>query len=233
MKKEFKFFGITWLVGFILFNAVTFLIPNVVLGVSRFDKPVFWITYALITATYIGQFIISYKFMKAGMKKKFLKISLLQTGYAAIIASSVVGIVFMIIPVIPTWIGAIVCLLIAGYYTIACVKASVAADVISSIDDKVKEKTAFIKNATVDVENILARATIETFKTEIKKVYEALKYSDPMSTGSLREIEKDIETKILELKAAVSSNSESALLDIVKEALILIKERNAKCKLLK
>ena len=64
MKKNFKYFGITWIVGFILFNAITFLIPNEVFGVTRFDKGVFWIAYALITLSFIAQLMTAYKFIK-------------------------------------------------------------------------------------------------------------------------------------------------------------------------
>ena len=58
MKKNFKYFGVTWIVGFVLFNAVTFLIPNELFGVTRFDKGVFWIAYALITLSFIAQIIV-------------------------------------------------------------------------------------------------------------------------------------------------------------------------------
>ena len=64
MKKNFKYFSITWIVGFVLFNAITFIIPNEVFGVTRFDKGVFWIAYALITLSFIAQLITAYKFVK-------------------------------------------------------------------------------------------------------------------------------------------------------------------------
>jgi hypothetical protein len=57
MKKNFKYFGITWIVGFIIFNAITFLIPNEMFGVTRFDKGVFWIAYGLITLSFIATLI--------------------------------------------------------------------------------------------------------------------------------------------------------------------------------
>ena len=124
MKKNFKYFGITWIVGFVLFNAITFLIPNEVFGVTRFDKGVFWIAYALITLSFIAQLITAYQFIKDDSNEKmFLNIPLLRTGYTAIAVSAIVGLVFMIIPVAPAWIGAIVCLLVAGYFVIACVNA--------------------------------------------------------------------------------------------------------------
>lgn len=109
MKKNFKYFGITWAVGFIIFNAITFLIPNEVLGVTRFDKGVFWIAYALITLSFVFQLVTAYKFVKDDdIEKTFLNIPLLKTAYAAIIVSIVIGLIFMIFPILPSWIGAMV-----------------------------------------------------------------------------------------------------------------------------
>ena len=234
MKKNFKYFGLVWLVGFVLFNAITFLIPNKVFGITRFDKPVFWVAYALVALSFVAQLVTAYTFLKEDSKDKmFLHIPLLQTGYTALIVSLVVGAVFMIVPVLPTWLGAIVCLLVAGYFIIACVKAGATSDIVAEIDEKIKTKTAFIRMATVDVENILARATTEEIKTETKKVYEALKYSDPMSNAALEEIEQEVGGYIKQLKQAVMENDGAKVVSVVTELTLLIQERNSKCKLLK
>ena len=234
MKKNFKYFGITWIVGFIIFNAITFLIPNEVFGVTRFDKGVFWIAYVLIALSFIAQLITAYKFIKDDSNEKmFLNIPLLRTGYAAIIVSIIVGMVFMIFPVLPAWIGAVVCLLIAGYFVIACVKASAVANVVADIDTKVKTKAAFMRTAVVEAENILARATTTEIKVEIKKVYEALRYSDPMSNPTLDDIEQEIDNGLKELKKAVTCNDITKVLTISANILLNIKERNSKYKALK
>lgn len=234
MKKNFKYFGITWIVGFIIFNAITFLIPNEVFGVTRFDKGVFWIAYALITLSFIAQLITAYKFIKDDSNEKmFLNIPLLSTGYMAVIVSLIIGGVVMVFPVIPAWIGAVVCLLVAGYFIIACIKASVTVNVVANIDEKVKTKTAFIRMAIVEAENILARATTTETKAEIKKVYEALKYSDPMSNPALEDIEQDIDNGLKELKKAVTDSNVTKVEEISARLLLNVKERNSKCKALK
>lgn len=234
MKKNFKYFGITWIVGFALFNAITFLIPNEVFDVTRFDKGIFWIAYALTTLSFIVQLITAYKFIKDDSNEKtFLKIPLLRTGYMAIIVSILVGLIFMIFPILPAWIGAIVCLLIAGYSVIACVNASTVANMVAEIDEKIKTKTVFMRMAIVEAENILARATTNEIKSETKKVYAALKYSDPMSNSALEDIEQEIDSGLKELKKAVSCNDNVKVVEIATELLLNIKERNSKCKALK
>ena len=234
MKKNFKYFGIIWIVGFVLFNAITFLIPNEIFGVTRFDKVVFWIAYALIILSFIAELITACKFIKDDSNDKtFLNIPLLRTGYMAIIVSLIVGLAFMIFPVLPAWIGAIVCLIVAGYFVIACVNAGAVANIVAEIDVKVKTKTAFIRMAIVEAENILARATTAEIKAEAKKVYEALKYSDPMSNPALDDIEQEIDNDLKELKKAAMVGDVTKVLSVTASILLNVKERNSRCKALK
>ena len=234
MKKAFKYFGIVWLIGIILFNAITFLIPNKVLGVTRFDKTTFWIAYALITVAFIAQLVTAYIFVKDdSAEKMFLRLPLLTTSYLTVIVSVVVGLIFMIFPVLPAWIGAIICLLIAGYFAIACVQAGAAAGIVEQVGQKVKEKTLFMKFAVAEATNIMARATTEEIKVETKKVYEALRYSDYMSNPALSDLESVIAEQLKELKTAVVDENVENVKCITKEMLLNIQERNVKCKLLK
>ena len=234
MKKNFKYLGITWLVAFILFNAITFILPAKIAGINRFEKPVFWISYALICVAFLSQLVSAYVVCnKNSAEKVFLHIPLLKIGYMAVGTSLVVGAVFMIIPVMPIWIGAIVCLLVAGVFIILAVRAIAVANIVVAVDAKVEHKTEFMKTAVVDAENIMARATTPEIKAETKKVYEALRYSDYMSCAELTKIEIHIEDHIEQLKIAVTNEDLEMVRAEVKELLLLIKERNSKCKMLK
>ncbi len=234
MKKNFKYFALTWAVGFVLFNAITFLVPNEVFGITRFDKPVFWIAYALVVFSFATQPITAYKFIKDDAKEKtFLKIPLLKTGYCAVVVSLVVGLAFMIFPVLPAWVGAIVCLLVAGYFIVACLCASAAVTAVSDVGENVKRKTAFLRSAIVEAENIAARAATPKIKEETKKVYDVLRYSDPMSAPELESLEREISVGLNDLGQAVASGDDEKVFGISESLLLSIKERNGKCKLLK
>ena len=234
MKKNFKYFGIAWLVAIALFNAITFIIPAEIAGINRFEQPVFWITYALISVAFILQLVSACVVCnKNTAEKVFLGIPLLKSGYLAVTLSLVVGTVFMVVPVIPTWIGAIVCLLVAGFFAIGTIKAVAVADMVVNVGSKVEKKTEFMKTAVVEVESIMARATTAEIQAETKKVYEALRYSDYMSCPELIKIEVHIEDHIAQLKVAVTNEDFEMVQVETKELLLLIKERNSKCKMLK
>ena len=234
MKKNFKYFGIAWLVAVALFNAITFITPAEIAGISRFSQPVFWITYALILVAFVIQLVSAYVVCnKNTAEKVFLNIPLLRMGHVTIAVSPFVGTVFMVVPVIPTWIGAIVCLLVAGFFVCGTVKAVAVADIVVGVGEKVEQKTYFMKTAVVEVENIMARATTAEIRSEAKKVYETLRYSDYMSCPELIKIEVHIEDHIAQLKIAVTNEDFEMVQAETKELLLLIKERNSKCKMLK
>ena len=234
MKKNFKYFGIVWLITLALFNAVTFITPAEIAGINRFSQPVFWITYSLISLAFVIQLVSAYAVCnKNTAEKVFLSIPLLRVGYVAIALSLVVGAGFMVVPVIPTWIGAIVCLLVAGFFVVGTIKVIAVADVVVGVGEKIEQKTDFMKVAVVEMESIMARATTTEIQAETKKVYEALRYSDYMSCAELLKIEVHIEDHIEQLKIAVTNEDLEMVQAETKELLLLIKERNSKCKMLK
>ncbi len=231
MKKNFV---VVWSVCFILFNAITFLVPNEVFGLTRFDKPVFWISYSFVNIVLIAFLFIAIKFLKGEKAdNKFLSIPLISTAYVGLIVVVIIGSIFMALPILPVWLSAIICILVAGYFIIACVKAESAKNIVEKIEENVKQKTQFIKMAILDAESIYNRASIEDTKSTVKKVYEALKYSDPMSCSALEGIESEIAIMLRKLKDVVMKNEQNIVNDVVAELLILIRERNSKCKALK
>ena len=163
----------------------------------------------------------------------FLNLPLITVSRCGLIATLAAGVACMLIPNCPAWVAVILCALILGLTAVAVVKAGWAASEVERIDEKVKTQTAFIKNLTVEAEGLLARAKSDAVKKECKKVYEAARYSDPMSNDALSGIEADISGKMNEFSAAVDEDDSDKVKKIVEELVILIGDRNKKCKVLK
>ena len=233
MKKYFKYYGICWAIAFVVFNVITFVSVGATMGFAAL-LPSFWIGYGFITLAFIGNLICSLLFFKEENKNKvFLKISVLRLSYSALVVSLIAGVIAMIVPAIPCWVGIIVDVLILAFYAIAIVKSSAAADMVNNVEQKVKEKTFFIKALTVDADSIMARATGDEMKAEAKKVYEAIRYSDPMSSNALANVENQIQNQFNVFANAVQNNDIDLAKSSANELVILINDRNNKCKLLK
>ena len=232
MKKNFKFYAITWAILLALFNILVFLTPNEAAGMTKFGGA-FWSGYAFITLAFIGQLICGYVAFKADTREKlFLNLPLITISYAALVASVVLGSVCMMLPGLPNWVGIILCAVVLALNAVAVVKAQAAATLVSEVGEKVKTQTAFIKTMTVEAASLVARAKSEEAKAACKKVYEAFRYSDPMSTPALAETDAQIKTVFDSFKTAVLSDADTAG-NLADECCKLVTERADKCKLYK
>lgn len=233
MKKYFKYYGICWAIVFVVFNVITFVVANETVGFAAVSSS-FWVGYAFITLAFIGNLVCSIFFFKEENRDKvFLKISVIRLAYSALIVSLIVGAVAMAVPQIPYWVGVIVDVLVLAFYVIAIVKASVAADIVNDVEQQVKAQTFFIKSLTVDADSLMARAKNDEMKAETKKVCEAIRYSDPMSNDTLANIENQIQNEFNAFADAVKNDDITLAKSSANELVILVNDRNKKCKLLK
>ena len=233
MKKSFSIYSIIWAICLAVFNVIVFVIPNEIAGVSKFSGS-FWVGYIFITVAFLGQLACSFiAFKEKNLKKFFYNISLLSISYGGLIAMLIVGTACMAIPSLPNWIGIIVCLLVLAFTAITVIKASCAAMVVSKIDERVKTKTYFIKSLTADAEHLVSTAQTEEAKALSKKVYEAIRYSDPMSDAVLVEIEEKIQKAFSAFENAVNDGDIELTSATADDVIALIDTRNKKCKLLK
>lgn len=79
----------------------------------------------------------------------------------------------------------------------------------------------------------MSRASSDEMKAEAKKVYEAIRYSDPMSNDALANIENQIQNEFNVFADAVKNNDIDLAKSASYEFVILINNRNSKCKFLK
>ena len=233
MKKYFKYYAISWAIALVVFNVITVTVTAETVGFEAVTAS-FWIGYVFITLAFIGNLVCSLLFFKEENKNKvFLNLPIITISYSALCVSLIVGAVAMAVSSIPYWVGIIVDVLILAFYAIAILKASAAAEIVSDIDKKIKTQTFFIKSLTVDAETLIARAKSDEIKAEAKKVYEAIRYSDPMSNEVLASVEAQITIKFNEFSQAVEDDSTDESKTKSAGLLILINDRNKKCKLLK
>lgn len=232
MKKRFNLYIIAWAVLLALFNVIAFVSVGWA-GQEKYTSS-FWIGYVFITVMFIGQLICSYMAFKADSAKKlFYHISLIRTSYIGLIVSFIVGGLCMLISPLPYWVGVIICAIVLVVNFLSVIKATTAIDEIERIDTKVKTQTFFIKSLTVDADTLMASAKSEAVKAECRKVYEAIRYSDPMSHDALSSVESQITVKFAELSEAVKTDDANKVTEIANEIIILVVDRNKKCKLLK
>ena len=233
LSKNFKLYAVVWAILAVLFNVIVFVTPDEINGESKYTET-FWIGYALVMVGFVGQLACSYVGLKDdNLKKVFYNIPLLRVSVIGLVVSAVAGSIFMAIPTAETWIAAIISIVVLAFVAIATIKAKASGDIVESIDKKIKEQTFFIKNLTVDAQSLISRANSPEAKAVVTKVYEAIRYSDPMSNDNLADIEGRIGYEFKTFEMAVKSGDTAVMENQAEELLALIDNRNNKCKALK
>lgn len=231
MKKySFPCFMAIWSVSFAVFH----LIALPVAGMTGGFGGSFWIGYALCVASFLLEILCArYAFRVSTLQKMFYRLPLVDISYRVTIGMAILGGVFMVLRVIPQWIAGVVCLGAFLINVVVVLRASAAAEIVDEIDTRVKTQSAFIRNLTADALVLIDRAKTDETKNECKKVYEALRYCDPLSCEALAPIDEHIFARFSALSQAVAVRDSAAAENASAELQLLLRDRNQRCKILK
>ena len=222
MKKSGLMSYLALGIVFALFNVIAFVVPT--------DKTAtFWVAYAFSVVAFAVQ-IPLWKIAlgkKDTLKSKFLGIPVIHVGITYLIIQLIAFAVFMIFPMLPVWLAVVVCAIILAISALCAIAGQAGANEINRVEEKIKVKRAFIQFLQVDIEMLAESETDAETKSELKKLAEKVRFSDPMSHEMLGELESRISIKVEEMKTADDKKT------IIREIEILLNERNKKCKILK
>ncbi len=227
MKKLLPAYAISWALVLGLFNLITFVTPG-----DKFDDAMFTISYVLITLFFLVLLgCACYAFGAQNQQNIIYRYPLFKKSIGALVAILIFGSIFMAIDGMPTWLGAIIIASVAVWNVLPMLKVVAASGIVESIDRQVKQQTVFIKMFTADAQVLMGRAQGTVNAENVRKVYEAVRYSDPMSSQGLMDVENRMRGAFGALIAAVEAGAPA---DVETATMLsLIEERNIKCKILK
>ncbi len=233
MKKRIWTYIAVFTLLLALFNVIVFVTPREIGGISKFTDS-FWVGYIFITVFFIAQLACAcFAFKEKNLKKLFYRLSLLSTSYTGLIVTLVVGSIFMIFPILPVWIGIVVCAIVLAFNIIAVVKAIAVTEIVEGIDSNMAEKTFFIKRLTIEAQSLMSAAKSDTLRFETKRIYEAIRYSDAVSNETLAEVEDQIKQHFIAFSEAVKDEDAELATATANALAEVIQKRNQLCKLLK
>lgn len=217
-KRAYIILGVV----FILFNVIAFAVPTA-------KTATFWIAYAFTVIAFALQIGTWSAVFKADdtLKSKFLGIPIIHIGIVYLAFQLIAFAVFMVFPLIPSWITVIVCALILGISTICLISSDVTRDEINRVEEKVNQKVFYIRELQADVEILAEQEQNPEIKTSLTRLAEKIRYSDPMSNVALADLEARIREKVTALRTTDHK------LEIITELDLLLAERNRKAKILK
>ncbi len=226
MNKKIRVYDFIWAVFFLAFQVIYFIMPPGHTG----SKTAYW----LITLAFAGQYLCAFLALKeTNLKKLFYGIPMILISYVGLTFTILCGILLMAVPGFPDWAGVSLCVGIFAFTAAAAAGAKAEVDFAGQVDEKARLQTFFIKNLTAEAESLAAKAGSEEIRAACKEVYEAARYSDPMSDGSLAGIESEISEKFAAFSAAVAEENITKVKTLAKETAALLHIRNQKCRMLK
>ena len=119
---------------------------------------------------------------------------------------------------------------LAALFAIYLVSMKAGKDVIDQRSAEVKQKVSSQRLKQVDIESIMREHP--EYEKDLKKVYEALRYSDPMSHPSLAIYEEEIQKTIFSMQG-MDGNDPANIPKICEKLLKQIADRNSRVKLMK
>lgn len=226
MQRTFRSYTVIWAICLVLFNIIAFVTPLE-------TKRGFWLGYIFITLAFLAQWFCARLAFKAETAQTFFyKFPVLSVSAVGVCAMLLIGGAAMAIPAIPVWVGAVLCCIVAGVTAIAVINASVAGNTVAQVDIATQNNTAFIKTLRADAESLCRNTASDTAKAIAQRVLETIRYSDPVSNESLRDVESDIAVQFQSFAAALRAD-DVAVTEQGETLIRLIQDRNTKCKLLK
>ena len=228
------------LLGAIATFIVVFLFANILVFLIPFPHGIaFWTAYVFLMIALVIGFVITYVSAEKTFTQKngIRYYPLMRFGVMYLIVQGIVSLIFFLLDSYITlpliWIPPVVCLVIFAIFAVLLISTYSGLKVVESVDEQSKKETAFIYSLTAEAELLAKQVSDADLQKELTSLYEAIRYSDPVSTLEVAEVDSRIRGEMDVLKAAVTLNDAGNIHESVQKVSLLIAERNQKCKLVK
>ena len=231
MKKTAIYYSVIWLISLAIFNVITFVTPK---DLGNKLEGSFWAGYVFVTVAFVAHLACAiYAFVKNDLRKTFYNLSLVRISYTGVVIMLIVGSISMTVRFIKPWVAIVACAVVLAFNIIALTKATAAAVLVSDVDARVAGETALIHKLTSEARAVLLSTNDPTLQSEAKKIYEALRYSDPTDHADLSELNWQIKGGLNAFAAAVKKEDGDLAAVEAQNLLALLESRNMQLKALK
>lgn len=207
----------------ILYILIVFLIPFV-------KTAIFWVSF-VFTLIAFGVVAVSLyiAFVKnPDVKSKFYGFPIAKIGVIYGVVQLIAGLIFMALGVwIPVWVAVLVYAIVLGAAAIGLISADAVREEIQRQDVKLKKDVSFMRN----LQSKVCQMATQCDAPELKKFAEDIRYSDPVSSDALGDIEQELAAAVEELQAAVVDGDSESVAQLCRKASAVLSERNRLCKL--
>ena len=171
------------------------------------------------------------------LKEKIYAFPIVRMGMIYGIIQLAVSLLFAIaasfIEGMPAWIVCVISAILLGVFAILVLMTDTTREEIVEIEEEEERRTVQVKTFRINIDSIMRRTDDKVLLAKLTKLSETAKYSDPVSSDELFEIEEKITAKINELESAVCMNNIETAMNMAEQVIDLLEDRNQQCKTFK
>ena len=227
MKKDMIRWGVGLGVLLVLYILVAFLLPFV-------HTAIFWVSllFTLIAFGVVGASFYIALIKNPDAKSRFYGFPIAKIGAIYGLVQLMAGILFMALAaLVPAWGAVLVYAIALGAAVIGLISAEAVAEEIHNQDAKLKKDVTLMRSLQSKLNQMAAQCDNPDAAAEVKRFAEEMRYSDPVSSEALAEIEADLSAAVDELQAAIVEGESNAAKQLCRKASAVLAERNRLCKL--
>ena len=209
-----------------VFCVVAFALPFVKNGV-------FWVSLIMGVVAIAAQlYVMKTAFAKGeGARSKFYGWPIARVGVIYLAAQLVLSLLFMgLAKWMPLWVVIVVCAVLLGAAVIGFIATDATRDEIERQDVKLKKDVTAMRDLQSKARAMVGQLDGEAGKA-LEELSDKLRYSDPVSSDAVREIEEELAKCLDTLQQAVVDGDHDAVLTLCRKASLTLAERNRLCKL--
>lgn len=230
MSKNRIRFYVSLAIVFALFTVISFAVPFT-------HNAVFWLSYVFGLVA-VGVQLYSYPkafdFEGRDVRSKFYGFPLARLTTVYLIAQLVLSLIFMILARytgVRAWIPVVLYALLLGVFAIGFIAADSVKEEVERQDTVHKARVDTMRALQSKSVFIAGQCEDSETRMALNKLAESFRYSDPVSSDALREIEAGLNALVDELQNAVLDKDNAAAQVLCRKAEAMLADRNRMCRL--
>lgn len=213
---------------FVVYNLFVFLL-------CKPQTSSFWLSYVFMLIAFSIQILVFFTSVKnLDVETVFFGIPLMQLSVFYFFAELFASAVFMFFQnYISFKIPFLIQTALLAIFAVVGILAVAGRDATKEAKDTLQNKVSALKSMGVDVEMLASAAQDGELRTSLKKLAESIRYSDPITTPAIEDIELRIHQTINELRVYCQDGDKQSALDTIVKLERMVIERNKKLMLSK
>ena len=226
MSKNRIRFYVTLAILFAVFSAIAFVVPFIRNGA-------FWVAYGFGAFALVAQlFTLSSAFGRESPRSRFYGFPIARLSVIYLVAQLVGSLVLLIVARwIADWVAALICVFILAVAALGFIAADATRAEIERQDSVHKARVDTMHALQSKAAYIAGQCEDAETKQALNKLAESFRYSDPVSSDALEDIEATLTALVDELQSAVLEKDYAAAQTLCARADAALADRNRLCRL--